>query len=226
MIRRLFVLWRDRKDRTRHVIGQLWRGADQQIHFSYEDDLRKAKGLGFQLLPQFPRQEGSYSSAYLFSTFVQRIPSPARPDYLKTLQELGLASGDDPLEVLARGGGTLMTDSIELAEHRSEDDGLSSPLTFRLAGERFVPGGTTKLQEGDQIELIREHDNPHDAKATVVLWRGNEKIGYVPRYYTKMLAHVLDAGAKVRGKAVRRIRMPEETRWIITVWKDGQESQG
>lgn len=221
MIDRLFVLWRDHHDRTRHEVGQLWRG-EGGFRFAYEDDLSFARKRGFRPLPQFPElrtKQRPYVSPYLFSTFLERIPNPDRPDYLEALQEIGSESGDDQLEVLARSGGILLTDSIELAEYRADDDGLSRPLVFRLAGQRFQPAPARELHEGDLIELHREPQNQFDANATVVLRVDGEKVGYVPRYYARMLAHLLESGALVRGKADRRIRMPEETRWVIRVWK-------
>jgi hypothetical protein len=219
MVRQLFVLWRD-QNRTRHVIGLLSKGVDG-FTFAYDEGVSEAQSLGFRLLPQFPelRAQGEpYSSRYLFSTFLQRIPSPSRPDYLAAMKELGVADFDDPLEILARSGGVLMTDRIELAEYRAEYDGLSTPLTFRVAGERFNPGG--EVSAGDAVELAREPENPHDPNATFVLCGRGQKIGYVPRYYARMLAMVLDGGGEIRGTFERRIRTPEELRWVVRIWKE------
>jgi len=221
MITHLFVLWRDRQDRTRHVIGHLWREGGE-FRFAYQDDLTQAMSLGFRALPQFLElrtKSEPYTSRYLFSTFLQRLPRPDRSDYAKAMADLGVKAGDDPLEVLARGGGALMTDAIELAEFRADNDGLSAPLTFRLAGESFLPAASATLREGDPVELIREPQNTHDVNATVVLRQGGQKIGYVPRYYAKMIANVLDGGASVAGVAERRIPMPEDPRWVMRVWR-------
>ena len=54
----------------------------------------------------------------------------------------------------------------------------SSPL----AGYRYAEAAAVMpmLRPGDALELVREEDNPHDANAVRVEWRGR-KLGYVPR---------------------------------------------
>jgi len=70
-----------------------------------------------------------------------------------------------------------------------------------LAGFRYHDGATLwrELRVGDALELAREPDNPHDANAVVVLWRGH-KLGYVPRRENAALAWGLDRGTPLRAR--------------------------
>src|SRR3970282_3028425 len=73
----------------------------------------------------------------------------------------------------------------------------SSPL----AGFRYYAAGQVwpKLKVGDPLELRREADNPHDANAVAVAWRGR-KLGYVPRRAKAALAWGLDRGAPLGAR--------------------------
>lgn len=57
----------------------------------------------------------------------------------------------------------------------------------------------TELRVGDRLELVREPDNPHDANAIRVEWRGH-KLGYVPRADNAALAWAMDRGAPVGAR--------------------------
>src|SRR3954464_14348706 len=65
----------------------------------------------------------------------------------------------------------------------------SSPL----AGFRYHRAAEVwpQLRVGDALELEREADNPHDAAAVSVSWRGR-KLGYVPRRENGAIAWALD----------------------------------
>lgn len=58
------------------------------------------------------------------------------------------------------------------------------------------------MQVGDTLALVREPDNPYDAKAVRVEWRG-EKLGYVPRADNTDLARHMDRGTKVEARISR-----------------------
>lgn len=45
----------------------------------------------------------------------------------------------------------------------------------------------------DELTLVREPDNPHDALAVAIHWQG-QRIGYIPRLANRALARRLDAG--------------------------------
>ena len=76
----------------------------------------------------------------------------------------------------------------------------SSPL----AGFRHGEAGQVSplLRPGDVLELVREPDNPHDANAVRVDWRGR-KLGYVPRSENGALAWAMDRGESLRARVSR-----------------------
>jgi hypothetical protein len=76
----------------------------------------------------------------------------------------------------------------------------SSPL----AGFRYHAAAEVweELRVGDRLELVRERDNPHDANAVSVSWRGR-KLGYVPRHENAALAWGLDRGALLAARISR-----------------------
>lgn len=76
----------------------------------------------------------------------------------------------------------------------------SSPL----AGFRYHEAAEVldELRVGDRLELGRERDNPHDANAVSVSWRGR-KLGYVPRHENAALAWGLDRGVSLAARISR-----------------------
>lgn len=70
----------------------------------------------------------------------------------------------------------------------------SSPL----AGFRYYAGETLwqKMKAGDELALVREPDNAHDANAVRVEWRGH-KLGYLPRAENRAVAAEMDRGTPV-----------------------------
>ena len=87
----------------------------------------------------------------------------------------------------------------------------SSPLAgFRYGEAEAV---TPMLRPGDALELVREHDNPHDPNAVRVEWRGR-KLGYVPRRENAVLAWGLDRGTPMRARVSRLAEHPNPARRI------------
>ncbi len=87
----------------------------------------------------------------------------------------------------------------------------SSPL----AGFRYGEGTElwSRMQVGDALELLREPDNPHDANAVRVEWRGR-KLGYVPRRQNAAPAWGLDRGAPLRARISRLQAHPNPAKRI------------
>lgn len=78
-----------------------------------------------------------------------------------------------------------------------------------LAGFRHydAPAFWRDLKAGDRLELVREPENPYDAGAIRVEWRG-VKLGYVPRHDNAAVARQMDRGAALEARvaAVRENR--------------------
>lgn len=62
-------------------------------------------------------------------------------------------------------------------------------------GPRLFP----QLAPGDALELVREPDNPYDARAVRIDWRGH-KLGYVPRGDNVDIARRLDGGEALAAR--------------------------
>ncbi len=73
-----------------------------------------------------------------------------------------------------------------------------------LAGFQYHAGKAlwTQLAVGDALDLIREPDNPHDARAVRVEWRGH-KLGYVPRRENADVARLMDGGQRLVARITR-----------------------
>jgi len=85
----------------------------------------------------------------------------------------------------------------------------SSPLAgFRYHGAAEL---WPALRVGDALELEREADNPHDAGAVSVSWRGR-KLGYVPRRENAAIAWALDRGERLRARISRLAEHPNPAR--------------
>ena len=76
----------------------------------------------------------------------------------------------------------------------------SSPV----AGFQFHEGRRLwdQLKVGDALTLMREPDNPHDARAVRVEWNGH-MLGYVPRAENEAVARQLDRGNRLEARIVR-----------------------
>ena len=84
-----------------------------------------------------------------------------------------------------------------------------------LAGVRYYAAAEVwhELRVGDVLELSRESDNPHDANAIAVNWRGR-KLGYVPRRDNATLAWGLDRGQGLQARILRLAPHPNPARRI------------
>ena len=75
-----------------------------------------------------------------------------------------------------------------------------------LAGFQYHAGKRLwdEMKIGDALELVREPDNPYDAKAVRVDWRG-QKLGYLPRRENADIARLMDRGAKLEARITRLV---------------------
>lgn len=76
-----------------------------------------------------------------------------------------------------------------------------------LAGFQYHAGKKSwdEMKAGDVLTLVREPDNPHDAGAVRVEWRGR-KLGYLPRAENRAVAAEMDGGGRVEARIGRLTR--------------------
>ena len=79
----------------------------------------------------------------------------------------------------------------------------SSPL----AGFQYHAGRQlwNEMRVGDALTLVREPDNPHDASAVRVEWRGRQ-LGYLPRAENRAVAAEMDNGGRVEARIARLMK--------------------
>lgn len=72
-----------------------------------------------------------------------------------------------------------------------------------LAGFQYHRGESvwTLLAVGATLDLVREADNAHDARAVRVEWQG-QKLGYVPRIDNATISHLLDTGRILHAEII------------------------
>lgn len=85
-----------------------------------------------------------------------------------------------------------------------------------LAGFQFYAGRELwdEMKVGDRLVLVREPDNPHDARAVRVEWRGR-KLGYLPRTENRAVAEEMDRGGRVEARIARLVRHRDPWRRIL-----------
>ena len=93
------------------------------------------------------------------------------------------------------------------ASAAAQMQGVSASILVQsspLAGFRYYDAGALwdEMKVGDALALVREPDNPHDANAIRVEWRGH-KLGYVPRRENADVARQIDRGTPVRARISR-----------------------
>jgi hypothetical protein len=92
----------------------------------------------------------------------------------------------------------------------AQTSGISASILVQsslLAGFRYYDAGAlwNEMKAGDALELVREPDNPHDANAVRVDWRGYQ-LGYVPRRENADVARQIDRGSRVKAR-ISRLQM-------------------
>jgi hypothetical protein len=107
---------------------------------------------------------------------------------------------------------------LACAEVLAQEPGLGVRLLVQsspLAGFRYHAAAEVwqELRVGDPLELRREPDNPHDANAVSVCWRGR-KLGYLPRRENAAAAWGLDRGQALRARISRLAPHPNPARRI------------
>jgi len=185
--RRFLVVWQ-RPDRSFVPVGQfdVRRDEHDNAHSRFQYLPTAVSEQHFEPLLAFPDLDRVYErDGALFPFFANRVMSPRRPDFGQYITALGLTAHEaDPLEILARSGGERATDTIHVVPF-PERDGHVEGRHFLVSGIRHRPGAQeriARLQEGDELMLRPEPDNPKNPAAMLLDVEHGEPVGWLPDY--------------------------------------------
>lgn len=196
----LYLIWKSEKNRKQYIIGQLFKNTNYE--FRYYDEVNEAKEQGFIPLVAFPQLDVVYNSDVLFPVFESRLPDKKRKDIESILQKYGLQEYE-PYQLLKRSGARLPIDSMYFVEPISD---LNKPLkrNFHLAGPRHYIGcnGTEcnkslDVVVGEKVILELDPENQADKNAIKVFNEKKQMLGFIPRYYSRSLSEIIQAGRTV-----------------------------
>lgn len=184
----LFIYWQDPDSRRWHVVGRLSR-TDDLYRFVYTKGALQSKR--FIPFGRMTDLHGEYQSRELFPLFANRVLQPSRPEYADYLKWLAVDQlKPDPLMLLARTGGTKVTDSIAIYAQPSPDAEGRYRVMFFCHGVRYVLEHALQridaLSAGDPLYPMHDMQNPWDKQALAV--RTDDPaalVGYCPRYFAK-----------------------------------------
>ena len=90
-----------------------------------------------------------------------------------------------------------------------------------VAGTTYVPeiaALAEQIHEGDLLQLCREPENSHDSLAIKVLDVQGKKLGYIPRSWNTIPAHLMDGGKLLFAKVTSKELIDEWLRIKIQVY--------
>ena len=185
----LFLAWQDKMNsRQWFPIGRLDADLKQSAYrFRYTNGAVRAQSeVGFPLLIEFPELEWDYRASQLFPLFRNRVMNRGRPDLKHYLQNLDLAHGADPFEILATSGGYRATDAYEVFPKLVKSSDGSFKCRFFLHGWRHVNRGAQDrlnlLTPEEKLHVTLELTNPSTRLAIQIQTTDYHMIGWAPRY--------------------------------------------
>lgn len=214
----LFLAWQDPRSRSWFPIGRLsFDGSNYQ--FAYIKGAYIAqRDCSFTPLASFPKLEDVYEAQSLFPLFSNRLLSSSRPDYDEFTECLNVPQHkDDPIALLGRSGGRRTTDTLEVFPCPEPDDQGRYHIHFFVHGLRYLPDESRsridRLQQGDQLLLVHDFQNPHDSSALML--RTNDSfpgdrhlVGYCPRYLLDDAFRILQQCPNYPQVEVERVNAP------------------
>lgn len=213
-MRTLYVAWQSPTERSWFTVGRLC-SRYGRFRFDYTYGAEVAGRAGFRPFSAFPDLYVSYESERLFPFFANRLLSRSRREYHEFVHWVSPHElDDDPVGLLARSGGTRMTDSLELFPEPVRENGRYS-LHFFAHGLSHMPAAAAsraeRLNEGEGLLLLKDVQNPYDKHALVLRTEDRSDqdfffMGFVPRYLAQEVSPMLeDSVARVQ---VIRVNLP------------------
>ena len=160
-------------------VGRLTDLGEGRYGFEYTEG---AHGNGFFPLSEFPDLDESYTCNSFPAFFANRVMSSRRGSYRTYLGWLGLADVPTPMEILARTGGSRVTDTFHVVDSFQEHDGRRMGRFF-ASGISHIDGVDQRLaalHSGDVLDLRDDTTNPANPQAILLDAHGQGEVGWVP----------------------------------------------
>ncbi|MBM6907337.1 HIRAN domain-containing protein [Collinsella intestinalis] len=86
--------------------------------------------------------------------------------------------------------------------------------TFYIAGFQFGEGALVldALKPGMRLQMVAEHDNPHDSSAIALYFEG-KRLGYIPADHNELFAVMMHYGHADAFECVVQQVAPERSPW-------------
>ncbi len=196
----LYLIWKSGESGKQYIVGQLTKNS--RYEFEYCEEIKEAVKDGFVPLLCFPNLNKVYSDERLFPVFSSRLPDKKRKDIRQILGKYGMEKYDEYL-LLKRSGARLPIDGLEFIDPILDVDENILRI-FYIAGVRHYLNcegidclKAIKVTRGDEVFLKRDLENKYDEYAVQMLDYSRNLLGYVPRYYSKSVAKLIEKGNKI-----------------------------
>ena len=196
----LYLIWKSGESGKQYIVGQLTKNS--RYEFEYCEEIKEAVKDGFVPLLCFPNLNKVYSDERLFPVFSSRLPDKKRKDIRQILGKYVMEKYDEYL-LLKRSGARLPIDGLEFIDPILDVDENILRI-FYIAGVRHCLNcegidclKAIKVTRGDEVFLKRDLENKYDEYAVQMLDYSRNLLGYVPRYYSKSVAKLIEKGNKI-----------------------------
>lgn len=189
----VYLSWQDPVSRLWFVVGRLSQ-VDEGYEFAYTEGATKSSN--FILFPGMEALDKKYFSPNLFPLFANRLLSKNRKEYKEFIDWLELPVDQrSPLDILSRSGGARATDSFQVFRQVKVSENSCFSTVFFLHGLSHVGKNAADrvlaLEEGEELRLGLDIQNPVDINSVMVLAKPTEVIGFLPRYLAKDIGTLL-----------------------------------
>ncbi|MBI5432161.1 MAG: HIRAN domain-containing protein [Planctomycetes bacterium] len=199
-------------------------GSRPRYEFGYIQGVRDALARGFHPFHGMASIDAVYRSHELHPMLANRLMPASRQEYARYVESLGLEPGAQPLEILARSGGTRLTDSFEVFSPPALDRVRQQwRYTFPVRGIRFVAAAEDairQLRSGDRLWCMLDLQNEHDPLAIALRTEDKAVVGYIPRYLNEDVRRLIEGEVRVSVALVNPAPFPVEVRLICELTAD------
>lgn len=183
----IYISWRKGTGDSRRLIGVIKKNASEGVRFNYiESTALEAVKDGFTPFADFPDIQKTYSDNVL-EIFGKRLVKADRTDIQKHygFWEIDAKYADDKYYLLAYTQGILSTDNFEFLADFLPKKGLN--FITEITGLSIRKKLPDTVMVNDELEWIREPNNPYDSNA-IQVFKNKELIGYVKQVHNRVFS--------------------------------------